>query len=227
MRSIVYGPEVLAWYALLIVGMALLHCLYAVYRLRSARPLMFVLYGFVHAALLIPLRLRALGSLTDNTWGTRGAAAAHADAIPATAPPVAVPDETVVLPVPVAAELGRAPAAQRRTGDDPRLVLVVDDERDVRELVTRKLRQSGFEVITAENGQQALDLAASQHPDLMLLDVMMPGLSGFDVCRTLKDEHGAEAPPVIFLSACSQPEDIRAGMAAGARGLRRQAVQPG
>ena len=50
--------------------------------------------------------------------------------------------------------------------------------------------QSGFEVITAENGQQALDLVAQLHPDLMLLDMMMPGLSGIDVCRTLKAEPG-------------------------------------
>ena len=215
-RSVVYGPEVLAWYAVLIIGMALLHCLYAVYRLRSARPLMFVMYGFVHAALLIPLRLRALGSLTDNTWGTRGATAA-----PVVGEPVEAPEKTVVLPVPmpVAAELVTSAAvaqARPRSTEDPRLVLVVDDERDVRELVTRKLLQSGFQVITAENGQQALEMAAAQHPDLMLLDVTMPGLSGFDVCRQLKAEAGDDAPSVIFLSARSQPEDILAGMDAGA-----------
>jgi len=212
-RSVAYGPGVLLWYAALITAMAVLHCVYAVWRLRSLRPLMFVLYGFLHAALLIPLRLRALGSLTDNTWGTRGAAAPQP-----VLDPVAAPETPVLLPEPVPALLvdaavGDVPAP--RSAEDPRLVLVVDDERDVRELVARKLVQSGFEVVTAENGQQALDLVAQLHPDLMLLDMMMPGLSGIDVCRALKAE-AETTPPVIFLSARSQPEDISAGMAAGA-----------
>ncbi len=201
-RSVVYGPGVLLWYAGLIVVMALLHCLYAVWRLRSPKPLLFVLYGFLHAAFLIPLRLRALGSLTDNAWGTRGSTV---DA-PVERPevPTAVPATPVLEPV------------AARAAEDPRLVLVVDDEQDVREMVARKLVQSGFEVITAENGQQALELVAQMHPDLVLLDIAMPGMSGFDVCRTVKADQDQPSPPVIFLSARAQPEDVDEGLAAGA-----------
>jgi chitooligosaccharide synthase NodC len=205
-RSFVYGADVLLWYAVLIAVMAVLHCLYAAWRLRSVRPFMFVLYGFLHAAVLIPLRLRALSSLTDNAWGTRGAAA---DA-PEPTVPVAVP-----VPVPVVLPESQ-PVPVVRTADGSKLVLVVDDEQDVRELVARKLQASGFQVVTAENGQRALEVLAQQQPDLMLLDVMMPGLSGFDVCRSVKEDRGDSAPPVIFLSARSQDEDISEGMAAGA-----------
>jgi hyaluronan synthase len=200
-RSAVYGPGVLLWYAGLIVVMALLHCLYAVWRLRSPKPLLFVLYGFLHAAFLIPLRLRALGSLTDNAWGTRGST-------------LDAPVERREQPTPAIATPVLEPVAARAA--DPRLVLVVDDERDVREMVARKLLQSGFEVITAENGQQALELVAQMHPDLVLLDVSMPGMSGFDVCRTVKADQDQPSPPVIFLSARAQPEDVDEGLAAGA-----------
>ena len=201
-RSVAYGPGVLLWYAVLSVAMALLHCLYAVWRLRSPKPLLFVLYGFLHAAFLIPLRLRALGSLTDTAWGTRGA-------------PLDVPVELPEVPMAVPALPVLEPVAAR-AAEDPRLVLVVDDERDVRDMVARKLVQSGFEVITAENGQQALELVAEMHPDLVLLDVAMPGMSGFDVCRTVKADQDQPSPPVIFLSARAQPEDVDEGLAAGA-----------
>lgn len=207
-RSVIYGAETIVAYVVLVAVMAVLHCLYAVWRLRSLQPLLFVVYGFLHAVLLIPLRLRALGSLTDNAWGTRGTAAAQPTVAPATELPIPVP---VPVPVPV-----RAPVPAGRSADAPRLVLVVDDETDVRELVARKLVRSGFEVITASNGAEALEQVAMHRPDLMLLDVMMPGMSGFDVCRTVRAEQGGDAPPVIFLSARSQPEDIRDGFEAGA-----------
>lgn len=209
-RSMVYGADVLIAYAALIAIMAVLHCLYAVWRLRSPRPLLFVVYGFVHAALLIPLRLRALGSLTDNAWGTRGTSGVE-------------PMVPVEVELPVTVPLGLQPSSKvpvvaraGRSAQDPQVVLVVDDETDVRELVSRKLIQSGFEVITASNGAEALELVALHRPDLMLLDVMMPGMSGIDVCRTVRAERGEEAPSVIFLSAKSQPEDIRDGIDAGA-----------
>jgi hypothetical protein len=77
-RSVVYGPEVLMLYFAVIAVMAIMHCLYALYRTHDPKFLLFVLYGFLHAALLIPIRLRAIGSLTDNRWGTRSGPAVPA-----------------------------------------------------------------------------------------------------------------------------------------------------
>jgi hyaluronan synthase/N-acetylglucosaminyltransferase len=82
-RAIVYGPEVLVLYFTVIAIMAVLHCLYALYRTRNPKFFFFVLYGFLHAALLIPVRLRALGSLTDNRWGTRTAPAVRSEFVSA------------------------------------------------------------------------------------------------------------------------------------------------
>jgi hyaluronan synthase/N-acetylglucosaminyltransferase len=79
-RSLFYGPEVLVLYFTVIAVMAIMHCLYALYRTHDPKFLLFVLYGFLHAALLIPIRLRAIGSLTDNRWGTRSGPAAPSPA---------------------------------------------------------------------------------------------------------------------------------------------------
>ncbi len=211
-RAAIHGPSVLALYAAIVAVMAVAHCLYAVWRQRNAGFFLFVVYGFLHALLLIPLRLRAIGSLTDNSWGTRGAPKAA---------PVATP-APLVSPVPVTLELVEIGAPAKELADASAVpsgrqtVLVVDDDRDVLDLVTRKLKQSGYDVVTAQDGLAALTVVAERKPDLMLLDVMMPGMSGVEVCRTLRADQGEGAPPVIFLSAKSQEADIEAGMAAGA-----------
>jgi chitooligosaccharide synthase NodC len=87
-RSLVEGPEVLVRYAVVVVVMAVLHCAYALVRTRDPRFLLFVAYGFLHAALLVPVRLRALLTLDDNAWGTRTEPAADsAAALVRSAPP--------------------------------------------------------------------------------------------------------------------------------------------
>ena len=70
-RSLVEGPEVLVRYAVVVAVMAVLHCLYGLVRTRDPRFLLFVAYGFLHALLLVPVRVRALLTLDDNAWGTR------------------------------------------------------------------------------------------------------------------------------------------------------------
>jgi hypothetical protein len=72
-RAIVINPTYAVRYVVMIGLMAVLHCLYAMWRNRDVRFLAFIAYGFLHAALLIPIRLRAVGTLTDNSWGTRQA----------------------------------------------------------------------------------------------------------------------------------------------------------
>ena len=93
-------------------------------------------------------------------------------------------------------------------------ILVVDDDPDIRDLVAIKLESAGHEVVTRADGSQALDAGLEGGWDLIVLDVMMPGMSGIDVLRALRDR-GVDTP-VILLTARGQEKDIEAGFAAGA-----------
>lgn len=99
---------------------------------------------------------------------------------------------------------------------DATRVLVVDDDRDIRDLVTFKLEQAGYEVRQAEDGLQALDAVREWGPDLVVLDVMMPGLSGIDVTRELRADPATAATPVILLTAKAQEADVETGFVTGA-----------
>src|SRR3954463_10559972 len=92
-------------------------------------------------------------------------------------------------------------------------LLVVDDEPNIRELLSASLRYAGFEVATAPDGQQALSVAEQFRPDLLVLDVMMPGLDGFGVVRRLR-QNGTHTP-VLFLPARDGAEDKVAGLPLG------------
>ncbi|NHC15599.1 response regulator transcription factor [Motilibacter deserti] len=93
-------------------------------------------------------------------------------------------------------------------------LLVVDDEPNIRELLSASLRFAGFDVTTAADGQQALSLAESARPDLVVLDVMMPGLDGFGVLRRMR-ENGSRVP-VVLLTAKDATEDKIGGLTLGA-----------
>ena len=92
-------------------------------------------------------------------------------------------------------------------------LLVVDDEPNIRELLSASLRYAGFEVATAADGQQALTLAESFRPDLLVLDVMMPGLDGFGVVRRMRES--GRRTPVLFLTARDAAEDKVSGLTLG------------
>ena len=92
-------------------------------------------------------------------------------------------------------------------------LLVVDDEPNIRELLSASLRYAGFEVTTAADGQQALTAARAQRPDLLVLDVMMPGVDGFEVVRRLRSE-GVRCP-VLFLTARDSTDDKITGLTIG------------
>jgi two-component system, OmpR family, response regulator len=92
-------------------------------------------------------------------------------------------------------------------------LLVVDDEPNILELLSASLRFAGFDVATATNGNEALRVAASYQPDLLVLDVMMPGLDGFEVVRRLRKEE--QRVPVLFLTAKDGTEDKIAGLTLG------------
>lgn len=95
-------------------------------------------------------------------------------------------------------------------------ILVAEDERDIRELIAFTLKYHGFEVITADNGEQALQLATETQPDLLLLDVRMPRLTGYEVCQQVKQQESTRDIPVVFLSAKGQEAEIIQGRQAGA-----------
>ena len=96
-------------------------------------------------------------------------------------------------------------------------ILIVDDQSEVRELVSVTLEVEPYDILQAENGQQALDMAASHIPDLILLDVMMPdGMNGLEVCRRIKENPALRDIPVIMLTARGQEVDVEEGYAAGA-----------
>lgn len=95
-------------------------------------------------------------------------------------------------------------------------IVIAEDEPDIRELIAFTLRFAGHEVITAGNGQEGFDLTKQEHPDLVLLDVRMPKLTGYDACRKIKADPELGHIPVIFLSAKGQESEIAQGFAAGA-----------
>src|SRR5215218_8852878 len=95
------------------------------------------------------------------------------------------------------------------------LVLVVEDDRVLQDLVAELLLEAGYDVTTASDGDDALKVAREQLPDLVLLDVTMPRLDGYAVCREIKAT-GPTAPPVIFLTAHGNVSDRVAGLDLGA-----------
>ncbi len=95
-------------------------------------------------------------------------------------------------------------------------VLVAEDERDILELITFTLQFGGYEVIPTSNGAEALERTYSEKPDLLLLDVRMPRMSGYDVCTHVKTDPRIKNIPVVFLSAKGQEAEIKTGYDAGA-----------
>jgi DNA-binding response OmpR family regulator len=94
--------------------------------------------------------------------------------------------------------------------------LVVDDDPDVCDLVAYKLEQSGFDVRRAQDGQQALDAVAAQQPDVVLLDIMMPGMSGLEVLERWRLEASTARLAVLLLTAKAQESDVERGFELGA-----------
>ncbi|SHM31556.1 response regulator transcription factor [Cryptosporangium aurantiacum] len=95
-------------------------------------------------------------------------------------------------------------------------ILVADDDRDILDLVAFKLSAAGHELITATDGASALTEARRAVPDIVVLDVAMPGMSGLDVCRELRADAITTAIPVILLTARGQESDVEAGFNVGA-----------
>lgn len=95
-------------------------------------------------------------------------------------------------------------------------VLLVEDDRDLVEMYETKFKMEGFEVIKSENGLNALDLVKKEKPAVVLLDIVMPELDGFQVLKSLKVDPETKATPVILLTNLSQETDIKKGTELGA-----------
>ena len=105
-------------------------------------------------------------------------------------------------------------------------VLVADDDPDIQSLVVLRLERSGYRVLRASDGQEALDLALSELPDLAVLDITMPKLDGCEVTRSLRAHAETVAMPVILLTARVQEDDVERGMAAGATDYVKKPFSP-
>jgi len=95
-------------------------------------------------------------------------------------------------------------------------IVIAEDERDIRDLIAFTLRFAGHEVFAASNGEEAVELAEKETPDIILLDVRMPRMTGYDACIAIKKNPNLVDIPVVFLSAKGQEAEIETGMKAGA-----------
>ena len=97
-----------------------------------------------------------------------------------------------------------------------RSILVIEDETDILEVLKYNLSKNGYDVLTAETGEKGLDLAANKQPDLVLLDLMLPGVDGLEVCRQLRSRERTRSLPIIMLTAKGSESDIVLGLTLGA-----------
>ena len=95
-------------------------------------------------------------------------------------------------------------------------ILIAEDDQDIRELVVLTLQFSGFDVVSVEDGSLAVEKAQTQPFDVILMDVRMPRMTGYEACRRLKEIDSTKNIPIIFLSAKGQEQEIQTGIEAGA-----------
>src|SRR5215467_7883686 len=100
--------------------------------------------------------------------------------------------------------------------EDKSTVLIVDDEMAGRQTLESILEPEGYHLVLAENGPQAIERARMTQPDIILLDVMMPGMDGFEVCRRIRGEKQLAEVPILFLTALDDRQSLLNGLEAGA-----------
>jgi two-component system alkaline phosphatase synthesis response regulator PhoP len=105
-------------------------------------------------------------------------------------------------------------------------ILVIDDEEDIRELLCYNLKKEGYDVYSAENGEKGLALMVTNKPDLIILDVMMPGMDGIEVCEAIRRTEGFEKTLICFLTARNEDYSQIAGLDAGADDYVAKPVKP-
>lgn len=109
----------------------------------------------------------------------------------------------------------------------PMHILLIEDDPDIQKMVRLSLKfQGGHKVSVASDGREGLEKAAAEHPDLILLDVMMPEMDGYETCRRLKADPATQDIPVVFLSARAQQAEIEKGRELGAVGYLVKPFDP-
>jgi DNA-binding response OmpR family regulator len=106
------------------------------------------------------------------------------------------------------------------------VVLAADDDEDILELIAFRLERSGYTVVRARDGEEALTVARETKPDLAVLDVMMPKLDGFELTRRLRADEATSKMPIILLTARAQDADVQTGFEAGADDYIRKPFSP-
>lgn len=105
-------------------------------------------------------------------------------------------------------------------------ILVVDDEPDITRLVEFTLKKRGFEVLVAGDGFSGVEIAKKERPDLILMDIMMPGMNGYEACRCLKAEAETKSIPILALSAKTQRSEVEEVLRNGADGFISKPFTP-
>jgi DNA-binding response OmpR family regulator len=113
-----------------------------------------------------------------------------------------------------------------RMSEEQPVVLAADDDEDILALVKFRLERSGYTVLQARDGQEALALARERRPDLAVLDIMMPKLDGLELTRRLRAEEATSRMPIILLTARAQDTDVQQGFDAGADDYIRKPFSP-
>lgn len=103
-----------------------------------------------------------------------------------------------------------------------RTVLIIEDNQEIRENTSEILELAGFRVLNAENGSEGIRVAASSSPDLILCDIMMPGIDGYEVIRQLKNNPATTSIPFIYVTASGEKSEIKMAMDLGANGFVRK-----
>ena len=115
-------------------------------------------------------------------------------------------------------------ASRPATSEKPR-ILLVDDEQHINKMLGRRLEVSGFDVVIAMDGQEGLTKAQTEHPDIIILDLMMPKLNGYEVCTKLKQDARYQEIPILILSAKTREKDEKMAMGCGADAYLRKPFQ--
>jgi DNA-binding response OmpR family regulator len=120
----------------------------------------------------------------------------------------------------------RSPGGTRtKPGRDSKKILIIDDNPAVRHMLCKLLGEYGYRTATADDGLKALQAARTENPDLILLDVMLPGMDGFTVCRMIKFDRQLKGIPVIILTSRMGEEDEKTAMQVGADAYIVKAVR--
>ncbi len=105
-------------------------------------------------------------------------------------------------------------------------VLIVDDDISVHKMLEPVLTTSGFGVLCAKTGEEGLTMAREKKPDIIILDVILPGIKGREVCATLKKDPAVKNTPVLFLTSKDSPDDVQAEIEVGAIGHLTKPINP-